>query len=491
MWFCRPERITPPDTLREVPVEKTDAAVNRAWEGEAMPQADVVPLTAGMLRAGMDALAAGILPWDCHRFRRVKKLQQAERNHGCVELMRDGGNFVAVKKMPTRWICGSPDEFDAQHPKADERPWMDVGIVRLLNEVRYPYCVKLLDIFADDKSTYVVSSLASEGDLFAWCECASKPGLHREAAMYPLVNQIFTGVRWLHDFGVAHRDLSLENILLHSENGDLRVQIIDFSMSTLDQSASAEVRGKPSYQAPEIHLPQPFDTEMTDSFSLGVVMFAMGAEDYPWKTTKRKACELFEYACMFGFSRLLSKRRLRKGGGESLAEVFSPSFTALLAGLLAKDAGNGSLWVRDVLRRPRMAAIGGTAYGIASGCSSLRSRRRRSEPWPLCHAEQRARCAPDFRNARLTGTDHMNPGKFSCCNRWASSLKPIVRYHQTILLAGGNVASSLALPSPPTELLLLITLSFPGDSGGLVGSQSWALYRVAAVVKSHQHQSSV
>jgi serine/threonine protein kinase len=347
--FCRPQQTAPLDSVHkvfgspprspkthEVPVDNTDDAVDQMADKEAHV---VVPLTPSSLREGMDASAAGILPWDGRRFRKVKQLQEAKRNHGCVELMREGGTFVAVKKMPTRWVRGSPDEFDARYPVSSERPWFDVGLVRRLNEIRYPYCVKLVGIFADDESTYVVSSLASEGDLFAWCDLDPKPGPRREAAMYPLVSQIFTGVRWLHDLGIAHRDLSLENLLLHNDNGDLRIKIIDFGMSTLERWASAEVRGKQSYQAPEMHLPQPFDTFMTDPFSLGVVLFAMGAQDYPWSATTRKTCELFEYVCMFGLPKFLCKRQLRKGGGESIAEVFSPSFTALLTGLLANDAG--------------------------------------------------------------------------------------------------------------------------------------------------------
>mmetsp|Transcript_28195 Transcript_28195/g.75446 ORF Transcript_28195/g.75446 Transcript_28195/m.75446 type:complete len:92 (+) Transcript_28195:1-276(+) len=42
---------------------------------------------------------------------------------------------------------------------------------------------------------------------------------------------------------------------------------------------------------------------------------------------------------MFGFTKFLGKRRLRKGAGETLAEVFSLNFAALLVGLLATDAG--------------------------------------------------------------------------------------------------------------------------------------------------------
>jgi len=341
--FCGPQptaQLDTPQKDRQVLADSTDSPVDRAAEREAPLEAHVVvPMTPEFLREGMNAAAAGIQPWDDRRFRRVKQLQEAKRNHGCVELMREGGTFVAVKKMPTRWMRGSPDEFDARYPGTSEKPWQDVGLVRLLNEIRYPYCVKLVGIFRDEESTYVVSSLASEGDLFGWCENEPKPGPKREAAMYPLVNQILTGVRWLHDLGVAHRDLSLENLLLHNDNGNLRINIIDFGMATLEQSATAEIMGKQSYQAPEIHLPQPFDTFMTDAFSLGVVLFAMAAQDYPWSSTKRKTCELFEYVCMFGLTKFLSKRRLRKGSGECLADVFSPSFTAMLAGLLDKDVG--------------------------------------------------------------------------------------------------------------------------------------------------------
>jgi len=340
--FCGPQptaQLDTPQKDRQVLADSTDSPVDRAAEREAPLEAHVVvPMTPEFLREGMNAAAAGIQPWDDRRFRRVKQLQEAKRNHGCVELMREGGTFVAVKKMPTRWMRGSPDEFDARYPGTSEKPWQDVGLVRLLNEIRYPYCVKLVGIFRDEESTYVVSSLASEGDLFGWCENEPKPGPKREAAMYPLVNQILTGVRWLHDLGVAHRDLSLENLLLHNDNGNLRINIIDFGMATLEQSATAEIMGKQSYQAPEIHLPQPFDTFMTDAFSLGVVLFAMAAQDYPWSSTKRKTCELFEYVCMFGFQKFLTKRRLRKGGGETLAEVFSPGLTALMAGLVSRDA---------------------------------------------------------------------------------------------------------------------------------------------------------
>jgi len=294
----------------------------------------VLPLTPSLLQTSMDEAAAGIQPWDEGRFTVVRQLQAAERNFGCVELMSTGGRHVAVKRMPTDWIRRSSSDFDARYPESSERPWVDVGTVKHLNEVGFAFCVKLLSIFADGQDMYVVSSLASEGDLFAWCESAPELGPEREAAMHPLARQIFAGVGWLHDLGVAHRDLSLENLLIHSESGEQRIKIIDFGMSTQSRSTTAEVRGKPAYQAPEVHRAQPIDTFLADAFSLGVVLFAMSARAYPWNATRPKACDRFEYFGAFGLPKLLKQLPAATGRDENLAQTLSPSLTSLLEGLL-------------------------------------------------------------------------------------------------------------------------------------------------------------
>lgn len=297
-------------------------------------------LTPNILQDTMKSVAADVTQWTPSAFVLVKQLQEAIRNHGRVDLMRrkdtQGGQLVAVKRMPTRWVTAGPDEFSKQYPTASERPWFDVGLVRYLNSLRFPFVCDLYAIFSDAENTYVVTSLATEGDLFAWCEREPRPGSKREVTMIPIITQIFAAVRCLHEIGVAHRDLSLENILLTDcGGGDLRVKMIDFGMSTLSRMCKGEVRGKQSYQAPEMHSSaQPYDAFSTDTFALGVVLFAMAAQDYPWTSTKRGQCQLFEYVTMFGLQKFVTKRKLRKGNGEYLIEVFTPPFLELLSKLL-------------------------------------------------------------------------------------------------------------------------------------------------------------
>lgn len=299
--------------------------------------ADQKPLTANEFDACLRELGARAGKWEAEGgFTFVKTLQEAVRNHGRVDLMSRDGQQVAVKRMPTRWVRQGPKEFKEQYPTASERPWYDFGFVQTLNRLECPYVCEFIGIFRDDVNTFVVTALASEGDLFGWCDNDPKPGKEREAIMKPVVSQVFDAVRWIHTLGIAHRDISLENILLTKDtDGELIVKMIDFGMGTLKRWCVKEIRGKQSYQCPEMHSEGEYDALLADAFAVGVSVFAMAVQDYPWISTKRNACQLFEYVSAFGFRKLLERRKLRKGNGERLIEVLSDDFVVLCEGLVS------------------------------------------------------------------------------------------------------------------------------------------------------------
>lgn len=93
--------------------------------------------------------------------------------------------------MPTRWVCSGPREFDAQHAGAFERPWFDIGLVRLLNSVQYPFVCRLHGVFRSDLETFVATTFCDGGDLFEWCfrETLPDPGVEREAQMQPIARR--------------------------------------------------------------------------------------------------------------------------------------------------------------------------------------------------------------------------------------------------------------------------------------------------------------
>jgi len=279
--------------------------------------------------------------WQPCEWNKVKTLAPAASGDGSVELMisRENSNqTVAVKKLPMKLIRSSPDEFNKKCYDLDERPWTDIAIVKHLNEFGCRFACELLGVFVSTNHVHIATSFANRGDLFTWCQAdKSAAGAEREAVMRPIVSQLFTAVRWLHDLGIAHRDLSLENVMLtDSQDGELQVKIIDFGMASMSRTARWEVRGKRSYQAPEMHGRSEYDTFLADSFAIGVIVYCMAAHYYPWEYTKPGKDRSYDLARTMGLKTFLQKKRLQCCK-KPVAEVFSTSYLQLLHGLMAFD----------------------------------------------------------------------------------------------------------------------------------------------------------
>mmetsp|Transcript_50529 Transcript_50529/g.93447 ORF Transcript_50529/g.93447 Transcript_50529/m.93447 type:complete len:564 (-) Transcript_50529:56-1747(-) len=295
-------------------------------------------------QSNLDKAISEVLPltvWESDHWKKVKTLAAAASGEGSVVLMvsrKSPARKVAVKRLPLDLIGSCPEEFNRNTPEASERPWTDIAMVKHLNSLQFPWGCELLGVFLATNHVYIMTSLANGGDLFSWVEKdESKPGEGREAAMRPIVMQVFTAVCWLHNLGIAHRDLSAENVMLtDSSDKGLQVKIIDFGMATLSRFASKELRGKRSYQAPEMHSSSEYDTFLVDNFALGVVVYCMAAHYYPWEQTvpgKDRSCE---FARANGLEIFLQKKRL-PCCKKPIAEVYSKSLLELLCGLLDFD----------------------------------------------------------------------------------------------------------------------------------------------------------
>eukprot|EP00929_Paragymnodinium_shiwhaense_P012999 TRINITY_DN120867_c0_g1_i1.p1 TRINITY_DN120867_c0_g1~~TRINITY_DN120867_c0_g1_i1.p1 ORF type:complete len:478 (-),score=78.63 TRINITY_DN120867_c0_g1_i1:115-1548(-) len=252
----------------------------------------------------------------------------------------DGKDLVAVKRLPNEWVETSHGAFTKRWPDSNERPWVDVSALKLLGMRDSAYICRLQGIFRDETHTYIVTSFANMGDMIGWCDSAPVPGPEREAKMLPLATQMFRGVKFLHDNGVAHRDLSLENFVMTMySSGALQVKIIDFAMSAVTRMCTAgEVRGKSSYIAPEMYGTVAYDGFAADNFSCGVVLFSMAAHDYPWTSTKKGSCQRFERYRERGFTDLVSEQQIRRRNcaqpPQTLSAVLSPGLVELVAGLV-------------------------------------------------------------------------------------------------------------------------------------------------------------
>lgn len=261
------------------------------------------------------------------------------RNDGDVQLIRDTEHrqMVAVKRMPNKWICKSHEEFLRAHLGETEFPWQDIGCTQFLNSVDYKYVCKLYGVFRDESNTWVMFTYAPGGDLFDLALAGRPAGKNREESFAPLVPKLCSAIKTLHELGICHRDISLENVLLNGNGPDANICLIDFAMASRDRMFKSIVRGKPSYQAPEMHeRGTEYDAFLSDTFAAGVVVYCLFLGDYPWMSTKPAACMHFEYFKKHGFRSYCSKRKVR-GSSRKILDCISESLFKLLNGLLSLD----------------------------------------------------------------------------------------------------------------------------------------------------------
>jgi len=300
--------------------------------GDDLPE-PVAQITESDLDRAVDKVSKSVQPWLHGTFKFVKTLQAAPRNHGQVDLMQGAKGAVAVKGVPNWFLRLGQKEFAEAYPNEIEHPWRDIAVVRTLNALRFPYACDLLGVFRDLSTTYVVTSLATRGDLYAWSTRARGPGWGRELQIKAVMAQVCSAVRLLHDLGIAHRDLSLENILLtDAGDGGPSVRIIDYSMAAASRRGVGSNHGKSIYKAPEVYGLREYDLFRCDAFALGVVLYAAAWQRYPWKSTQPGKDKAFHHAQKFGIASLNRQLRVEDPGPS-----YSSALRQAVEGLLAMN----------------------------------------------------------------------------------------------------------------------------------------------------------
>ncbi|KAI8979163.1 kinase-like domain-containing protein, partial [Mycotypha africana] len=122
-----------------------------------------------------------------------------------------------------------------------------------------------------------------------------------ESLIKSLFKQLLTAVAWLHDHHIVHRDLKLENILIHRKNpfpttssydpDDIVLKITDFGLArTVDpQSPYLVTRcGSEEYAAPEVIQQKSYDGRKTDTWALGIILYSLLVGYLPFRYDRRK-----------------------------------------------------------------------------------------------------------------------------------------------------------------------------------------------------------
>lgn len=299
-----------------------------------------------------------------------------------VRVARDvrRGVDVAVKIMQLRPVG-----------KTDERTVMrEVRIMRQANSEPHVNVLRCLDVHiarADDADVTRLSPIGPSGTAYVFLELCDGGELfdrltdfgrvpEPNAAVY--MRGLLTGLRHLHNRGVIHRDVKLENALL-SEDG-CTVKLADFGLAAelaVDASGRPinpnallrDVVGSQSYVAPEVLVRKSrgYAGPPSDAWSAGVCLFTMLSGFFPidvadsrdWRFRKLQAeqAQGKRNTCQLVFSMY------------SRECPFSPAVQELMDGLLRIEPA-ARMTIDEALEVPWLEAAPKEGGGFVGGDGS-------------------------------------------------------------------------------------------------------------------------
>jgi serine/threonine protein kinase len=254
---------------------------------------------------------------------------------------------VVLKKM--RKCCMARKKRWQELDEKDEAPELledavleEAALQRLNAQQGHPNVVRHHQTFETDTDFVMVMEYL-ESELYQ--VVAESGGLDERRAQRYFADTA-AGVQFIHAHGIAHRDISLENLLVSPSKED-SVKIIDFGLCcSLGVTCTKGPVGKPFYMAPEV-LVCCYDAEKADIWSLGVVLFTMVVGAPPME--KANASDI-RY-------RMIRDGRLREMlCAWKMGSLFSEPCLDLVERMLVVDP-DARITMCEVLRHPWVSSV--------------------------------------------------------------------------------------------------------------------------------------
>lgn len=151
----------------------------------------------------------------------------------------------------------------------------------------HPFVIHLYDVFLTPRYLCLSMELGIS-DLSHYLSLQPENKVPEHTARY-LFRQLVIGLDYIHNSGVANRDIKLENLILTGQgmDGNVVLKISDFgcSKNLFNNSTPRSGVGTIGYIAPEIIIGGiAYDAHVTDIWSVGVILYKLVAGRYPFDT---------------------------------------------------------------------------------------------------------------------------------------------------------------------------------------------------------------
>ena len=165
--------------------------------------------------------------------------------------------------------------------------------IHFLQNLKSPYICKCYSIFQEDNFLFYIMEFMNNEDLLSFNK--TNKALQKkisEEKLWDIFYKSISGLKYIHEKGIIHRDITLENLLL---DDNFNIKITDFNFSAYkDKEAAANftdeqedleklvshqtIIGTPGYMAPEVKRNERMEYvygQKIDVFSMGVSFFAL------------------------------------------------------------------------------------------------------------------------------------------------------------------------------------------------------------------------
>lgn len=187
---------------------------------------------------------------------------------------------------------------------ADEALETELSCLRKLS---HPHIVNVVETVESTANLWIIMEYAEGGELF---KRITELNHFSERSAARIVKQVLKAVHYMHSYGVVHRDLKLENILLTSTAEDASVKVADFGLAYIlkhgfeayrpDESMRMKKAacikesfcGSPICMAPEVARHNAAYGPQCDMWSVGCITYELLSGHPPFQAST--ASELFK-----------------------------------------------------------------------------------------------------------------------------------------------------------------------------------------------------
>ena len=175
----------------------------------------------------------------------------------------EGGEVFAMKTVRLDGMSGTRME--------DLRVEIEVQ-----SSLDHPNIVRVYEYFEEGDCMHIIMELCTGGSLVSRISRMKK---YDEADAATLVHKMLSAVLYIHQHGVIHRDIKLDNFIYTNNSPEAELKMIDFGFAYEvedGRESMFEQIGTPSYMAPELW--SDYETEYNssvDMWAIGVVTFML------------------------------------------------------------------------------------------------------------------------------------------------------------------------------------------------------------------------